>query len=152
MKHTVPIKKNNEFLRVYKKGKFYVGKYLVLYVLKNNLDINRLGITVTRKIGKSVRRNRVKRLVRECYRYYEEKLGKGYDLVFMARESERLPEYKDILKEMKYLLKRLDIFSKNEKNEGEEEGNGEGASEGKTEEKTIEGKTVEEKNIEEKNY
>jgi len=57
MKNTVPLKKNSEFLRLYKKGKFFAGKNIVLYVMKNDLGINRLGITVGKKFGKSVKRN-----------------------------------------------------------------------------------------------
>lgn len=110
MVKTVPIKKNNEFLRAYKKGKFFVGKYLILYAIKNRLEINRIGITTSKKVGKSVKRNRIRRLVRENYRFYEDFIKKGYDLVFVARSTEKLPEFADIKKEMKFLLKRLSVF------------------------------------------
>ncbi|NLD49759.1 MAG: ribonuclease P protein component, partial [Clostridiaceae bacterium] len=103
MKYTVPIKKNTEFLRIYKKGKFFVGKFLVLYVYKNNSRVNRLGITASRKFGKSVQRNRIRRLIKENYRLMEEFLKTGYDLVFVARSSEEVPDYVSIKKEMKYL-------------------------------------------------
>jgi len=109
MRNTVPIKKNFEFLRIYKKGKFFVGKYLVLYVLKNNSDINRLGVTVSRKFGKSVRRNRIKRLIKENYRLFEDVIKKGYDLVFVARNQKEMPDFQEIKKEMKYLLKKLNM-------------------------------------------
>ena len=65
MKHTVSLKKNYEFGRVYKRGKFYAGKFLVLYVLKNKLNYNRLGITASKKFGKSTKRNRVRRLIKK---------------------------------------------------------------------------------------
>jgi len=111
MLKTVPIKKNNEFSRVYKKGKFFVGKFIILYVLTNNLSINRLGITVSKKIGKSVRRNRFKRLIRENYRQYEEYVKNGYDFVFVARNSDKFPVFLEIKREMKYLFKRLEVFN-----------------------------------------
>jgi ribonuclease P protein component len=110
MKKTVPLKKNYEFARIYKKGRFYAGRFIVLYVLKNNYRVNRLGIAINRKVGKSVRRNRVRRLIRECYRFYEEFLKDDLDLVFMARSTEKIPDYSEINKEMKFLLKKLEIL------------------------------------------
>ncbi|RXE57809.1 ribonuclease P protein component [Acetivibrio mesophilus] len=110
MKNTVPIKRNTEFLRLYKKGKFYAGRNIVLYVMKNRFGINRLGITVGKKFGKSVKRNRIKRHIRESYRFYEEFIKNGYDLVFVARSSEQMPAFLDIKKEMKFLLKKLEVF------------------------------------------
>ena len=109
---TVPIKKNSDFVRVYKKGKFYAGRHIVLYVLRNGCNINRIGITVGRKFGKSVKRNRVKRLIRENYRLYEIFVKNGYDIVFVARSGEDMPTFADIRKEMKFLLKKLDIFDR----------------------------------------
>ncbi len=111
MLKTEPIKKNYEFNRVYKRGKFYVGKFLVLYVLPNHSDINRLGITVSKKTGKSVERNRVRRLIRENYRLYEEFLKYGYDCVFVARSTEKLPCFQEIKREMKFLFKKINIFN-----------------------------------------
>lgn len=110
MKKTIPIKMNYEFARIYKKGKFFVGKFIILYVLKNNLNVNRIGITVSKKIGKSVKRNRIKRLIRENYRLYENLVFDGYDCIFVARNNGVFPDFLDIRKEMKFLLKKLDVF------------------------------------------
>jgi ribonuclease P protein component len=110
MNKTVPITNNYEFMRVYKKGKFYVGKYIVLYVLPNKLEINRIGITASKKFGKSVKRNRIRRLIKENYRLYENFSKTGFDFVFVARSSEVMPEFISIKKEMKYLFKKLDVF------------------------------------------
>ncbi|MCX7843334.1 MAG: ribonuclease P protein component [Clostridia bacterium] len=110
MNATVPLKKNHEFQRAYKKGKFFVGKFIVLYILANNSDVNRLGITVSRKYGKAVRRNRIKRLIRESYRLFEGLLKRGYDVVFVARSTEMAPGFLEIRKEMKFLFKKLDVF------------------------------------------
>ncbi len=112
MKKTIPIKSSREFARVYKKGKFFAGKYIVLYVLPNGLDINRLGITASKKAGKSIRRNRIKRLIKENYRLNEELVRCGYDLVFVVRSSEILPDYYDIQKEMGFLFRKLNLVDK----------------------------------------
>ena len=110
MKKTVPLKKNYEFLRIYKKGRFYAGRFIVLYAMKNSYHTNRLGITANRKVGKSVRRNRIKRIIRESYRFYEDFIKDDLDIVFVARNSEKLPEYSDVSKEMRFLLRKLEVF------------------------------------------
>lgn len=110
MKKTTPLKKNYEFVRIYKKGRFFAGKYIVIYVMKNRYNINRLGITVNKKVGKSVRRNRIKRLIRESYRFYEEFIPEGIDMVFVARSVETEVGFADIRKEMKFLLKKMQAF------------------------------------------
>ncbi|AEV70651.1 ribonuclease P protein component [Acetivibrio clariflavus] len=107
---TFPIKNNKDFLKLYKKGKFFVAKYLVLYVLSNNSNVNRLGITVSKKFGKSVKRNRIKRLIKESYRHFESQLKQGFDLVFVARSCEEMPNFSEVKKEMKYLLRKLEVF------------------------------------------
>lgn len=112
MRNTVPIKKNYEFLRMYKNGKFFVGKFMVLYILPNNFGIKRLGITVSKKQGNSVKRNRIRRLIRENYRLFESYVLNGFDLVFVARTTDEIPDFHEIRKEMKYLFKKLGVFER----------------------------------------
>ncbi len=100
------LKKNSEFLRLYKRGKFYAGKYLVLYVKENGLGRNRIGITANRKFGGSVRRNRIRRLIRENYRKYGDTLKQGFDFVFVARAVASPAGYHDVEREMRHLLNR----------------------------------------------
>ena len=79
--------KNRDFQNVYKKGKSFANKYLVMYVLKNEKEENRLGISVSKKVGNSVVRHRVTRLVRESYRLHENIFNSGLDIVIVARNS-----------------------------------------------------------------
>lgn len=110
MKKTVTLKNNYEFVRIYKKGNFFPGKFIVIYVLKNRFGTNRLGITANKKVGKSVKRNRAKRLIRESYRFYEDFIASGIDIVFVARGVDTEYGLSEILKEMKFLLKKLKVF------------------------------------------
>ena len=114
MRFTISLKKNYQFLRVYKRGISYAGKYLVLYCLKNNCECVRLGITTSKKVGNSVVRNRIRRLLKENYRQFEEKISVGFDIVFVVRANDNVPTYYEIKREMKYLLKRLKLM--NDKN------------------------------------
>lgn len=98
------IRKNIEFLNVYRHGKSYANKYLVMYVLSNKLDENRFGITVSKKVGNSVVRHRVTRLIREAYRLNMDKIDKGYDIVFVARAGAYDKKYRDIESAMIHLL------------------------------------------------
>jgi len=113
MKKTISLKKNYEFSRVYKKGRFFAGKYIAMHVLRNNYGYNRLGITVSTKFGKSVKRNRIRRLIRENYRLHEDFVRDGYDIVFVARKQDVMPEYRQIENEMKFLMAKLGVLRRN---------------------------------------
>lgn len=110
MKLTLPLKKNNEFMRVYNKGKFYAGRIIVIHSIPNKSCINRLGISVSKKAGNSVKRNRIKRLIRENYRLMENSLKTGFDIVFVYRNIDIIPQFKEFKKEMKYVFKKLGII------------------------------------------
>ena len=96
MKHSESLKKNSEFQNVYKLGKSFANKYLVMYVLKNDLKKNRIGISVSKKVGNSVIRHRITRLVRESYRLQEEMFNSSLDIVVIARSTAREVGYKEI--------------------------------------------------------
>ena len=85
MRFTTTIKSDREFRRLYNKGVSAVRPCLVVYARRTRRDINRLGFTVTTKVGKAVTRNRVRRRLREIYRLHEEGLTPGFDLVVVAR-------------------------------------------------------------------
>ena len=90
------LKKNRDFQNVYKNGKSKANKYLVMYVLENQLDSNRLGISVRKKVGNSVIRHHLTRLIRESYRLNKEMFNSGLDIVVIARESAKDRKYKEI--------------------------------------------------------
>lgn len=115
------LRKNSEFRLVYRRGKSFSTDLLVLYIFKNyrnsvdGKDINRVGISVSKKVGKSVVRSRVKRLISESYRLNSEKLNKKFDLVFVARTAAKDKSYWEIEAAMKKLFKKAGLFQ-NEKN------------------------------------
>jgi ribonuclease P protein component len=96
MRFSDSLKKNDDFKNVYKKGKSYANKYLVMYVLKNNKEVNRIGISVSRKVGNSVVRHRVTRLVRESYRLHENIFNSGLDIVVIGRNNAKSASYAEI--------------------------------------------------------
>ena len=87
MKNTISLKENHEFRRLYHRGTSSAGRHLVLYCRKNKLGRNRLGLTVSAKLGKAVQRNRVKRLFREAYRLHENEFARGIDIVLVRRST-----------------------------------------------------------------
>ena len=99
--------KNKDFQIVYKNGKSYANKYLVMYLLNNNKEENRLGISVSKKVGNSVVRHRVTRLIREAYRLNKEVFKQGYDIVVIARSSADGRTYQEIESALLHLAKHL---------------------------------------------
>ena len=87
MKFSESLKKNSDFKNVYTYGKSFANKYLVMYVLENDLGINRIGISVSKKVGNSVVRHRVTRLIRESYRLHENIFNSSLDIVIVARKG-----------------------------------------------------------------
>ncbi|BBF44607.1 ribonuclease P protein component [Lachnospiraceae bacterium KM106-2] len=104
------IKNTREFSNVYQNGKSYANKYLIMYVYENQLNRNRIGISVSKKVGNSVIRHRVKRLIRESYRLDELNINSGLDIVVVARVGARDRSYEEIDSAMKHLLKMHKIY------------------------------------------
>ena len=96
MKYSESLKKNRDFQNVYKKGKSYANRYLVMYVLKNETDRNRLGISISKKVGNSVIRHHVTRLIRESYRLHEDMFNSGLDIVVIARSTAKDISYREV--------------------------------------------------------
>ena len=92
MKNTDTLKKNYEFKNVMTKGKCYFGKYINVYVLDNHYKNNKIGIAVSKKAGIAVRRNKIKRWIRESYKIYEKMIKGTYSMVFVIKKSTKIEE------------------------------------------------------------
>ena len=96
MKFSESLKKNSDFQKVYRQGKSYANRYLVMYVLENHTEGNRLGISVSTKAGNSVIRHHLTRLIRESYRLHEDMFNSGLDIVVVARSTAKDISYHEV--------------------------------------------------------
>ena len=110
MKYSESLKKNKDFQNVYRNGKSFANKYLVMYVLDNQKDKNRLGISVSKKVGNSIVRHRLTRLIRESYRLQEDRFRCGLDIVVIARTGAKEKNYHDIDSAMLHLAHLHEII------------------------------------------
>lgn len=111
LEKTSSMKYNRDFRYLYRRGQSIAAGYLVLYYKKVPQPGNVLGITVTKKLGGAVVRNRVRRLIKECYRLREKEIGTGYKLVIVARNRAAGADFKAIRKDLSYLLKKSGILT-----------------------------------------
>ncbi|MGI6336096.1 MAG: ribonuclease P protein component [Clostridiales bacterium] len=109
MRYTISLKENRDFRRLYQAGKSAADPFLAVYVRKNRLNVNRLGITVGTKIGCAVVRNRVRRRIREAYRTSEDAYLQGYDIVVVARARAATAEYRQLKEGLYKCLKKLGV-------------------------------------------
>ena len=114
MKHSQSLKKNADFQNVYKCGKSFANRYLVMYVKENDLSENRIGISVSKKVGNSVVRHRVKRLILESYRLHEDMFNSSLDMVIIARSTAKDKSYKEISSAVMHLGKLHGILVKDD--------------------------------------
>jgi ribonuclease P protein component len=109
------IRDTQTFRKVYSNGKSYANRYLVMYILENGTDHIRKGISVSKKVGNSVVRHRLTRLIRESIRINQERVLEGYDIVIIARASAKGRKYSDIesaflhLCRLHHILKKSDV-------------------------------------------
>ena len=111
MKFSESLKKNRDFQYVYKNGKSYANKYLVMYSMENHQNGNRLGISVSKKVGNSIIRHRITRLIRESYRLQENIFNSGLDIVVIARNSASAITYQETESALLHLAKLHHIIN-----------------------------------------
>ena len=112
MRNINSIKKNSDFQKVYREGKSYANKYLVMYILENDTDETKLGISVSKKVGNSVVRHRITRLIRESYRLHRELFSSGLNIVIIARASAKGKSFWEIERAFLHLGKMHGIYEK----------------------------------------
>ena len=114
MKKTVMLKKNYEFRKVLSKGKYYSGEYIEALILSNSKGRNALGIAVNTKLGTAVERNKIKRLFRESFYYYEESLIDGREIVFLWKKKKPIENatFQNIKEDMYQIFDKAKILNK----------------------------------------
>ncbi len=112
------IKKNRDFRKLYNKGKFFVSANIITYVIKNKLGRTRIGITTSKKTGNAVKRNRARRIIRAAFFNLKPKAEQGFDIIFVSRQKTSEVKTQDVLKDMKYHLKKLGVINTSNSLEG----------------------------------
>ncbi len=110
MRTTRPIRENKDFKRIYARGRTAVTPILVAYAMKNRDGTSRLGITVGKKVGNAVHRNRARRIIREAYRLLEQRVRKGYDIVLVSRVRTYYMKTPQVQKAMEKAFEKLGIL------------------------------------------
>lgn len=110
MKFSESLKKNKDFQVVYKRGKSYANRYLVMYVWENGQNRNRIGISVSKKVGNSVVRHHLTRLIRENYRLLEGKFLCGYDIIIVVRVNGKNSTFADMKSALIHLGRLHEIY------------------------------------------
>ena len=111
MKFSESLKKNYEFRRLYAKGKSAGGQLLVVYARRTHRRVNKLGITVSSKIGNAVVRNLIRRRLKEIYRLNEDKFSPGLELVVVARQKSREASYRELERDFLRTCTKLGLLA-----------------------------------------
>lgn len=109
---TDSLRNNSDFKTVYKEGISRANKLLILYLLENNTNRNSLGISVSKKVGNSVVRHRLKRLIKESYRLHENMFNSGLNIVVIARVGADKADYKEIESALLHLMRLTNVIIK----------------------------------------
>ena len=112
MKRFPSIKKNSDFQKVYRTGNSHANRQLVMYVMRAESQDTRIGISASKKVGNSVKRNRARRLMRESVRISDAEIRQGYDLIIIARNTINGKKCADVKKSIEAALRRLKVIEK----------------------------------------
>ena len=110
MEKLVPICRNNDFRRIYARGKSYVSPLVVVYALKNRTKNVRVGITTSKKVGNAVQRNRSRRVIREAFRALAPRVRPGFDLVLVARGKTPYVQSTDVRRQLERQLQAAGLL------------------------------------------
>lgn len=118
MKKTKMLKKNYEFKRVLSKGKYYTGKNIEIFIQKNNKHYNLIGLAISVKTAKAVKRNHIKRLIRENYKIIEDEIKTGYNIVFLWKKKSdpKKVTFLNIKSDIIYIFSKANLFLENKEN------------------------------------
>lgn len=114
MKKTKMLKKNYEFKNVLSKGKYYSGKNIEAFIINNNKNCNFLGLAISVKTAKAVRRNKIKRLIRENYNILESQIKDGQSIVFLWKKKANIENatFDNIKDDMNKIFDKANIKNK----------------------------------------
>ena len=114
MKKTKMLKKNYEFKKVLSKGKYFSGKNIEAFIKDNNKNYNLLGLAISVKTAKAVRRNKIKRIIRENYKLLEMNIESGKSIVFLWKKNIDVENatFENIKADMNYIFDKANIKNK----------------------------------------
>jgi ribonuclease P protein component len=104
------LRRNSDFQLIWQQGEFFSSTLMVLGFRENNLDNSRFGFVVSKKLGKAVQRNKIKRRMREAVRLRLEQIKPGYDLILIARQPINRASYPEIEQALNYLLRKSGLL------------------------------------------
>lgn len=111
------IRKNTEFKKIYKSGKNYWNRNIILYCMKNDINETRAGFTISKKMGNAVTRNKIKRRMKEAYKRNFFDLKSGYDLIFIPKKHIVNISFGELENSIRHILKISGVLKRNESNE-----------------------------------
>ena len=105
------IKKDKKFKYIYTNGRSFANKKLVMYYIKNNEEKLQIGISISKKVGKAVVRNRLRRLIKENIRL-SENIKNGYSIIFLARVGADDLNFDTMKSSMNHILRKCELLEK----------------------------------------